>query len=76
MAMLLPLFSWTQPICGLLDQPFFFVRKHTKRYLKSVELRPYSGTDSATKAERALAKKLRKQGYGVWSGHHDQKCPK
>ena len=58
---------------GFWNNPSFFVSAHTDGYLKSVELRPYPDTDSATKAERALAKKLRKQGYGVWSGHHDQK---
>ena len=58
---------------GFWHNPSFFVRKHTKGYLKSVELRPYSNTEAAARAERALANRLRKQGCGVWAGHHDQK---
>ena len=58
---------------GFWQNPSFFVRKHTKGYLKSVELRPYSNTKAAAMAERALANRLRKQGFGVWAGHHDQK---
>ena len=58
---------------GFWQNPSFFVQAHTEGYLKSVELRPYSNAEAATKAERTMAHRLRKQGCGVWAGHHDRK---
>ena len=58
---------------GFWQNPSFFVRAQTEGYLKSVELRPYSNAEAATKAERTMAHRLRKQGCGVWAGHHDRK---
>jgi hypothetical protein len=34
-------------------------------------LNPFNTSEEAIKAEGKLATQLRKEGYAVWAGHHD-----
>lgn len=78
-------FKWTC-FCGInpgeheyksyWESPSKFVIGHTKGFLLTEPREPLPNSAAAEKAERLLAEKLRKYGYGIWAGHHDQRPKK
>tara|TARA_Y100001934_G_C11827383_1_gene528954 strand:- start:101 stop:595 length:495 start_codon:yes stop_codon:yes gene_type:complete len=64
------------PYKGPWESPSRFVRGYTDGYLLAEPRDPLPDSKSAENAERLLAEKLRRDGCGVWAGHHDMRPKK
>lgn len=56
-------------------KPAIVVKRYTEGFLKADLFREWNlvEPDEAEEREAELAAHLRKQGYGIWVGHHDKK---
>ena len=56
-------------------KPSKVVKNHTEGFLKADLFREWNPVEpeEAEEREAELAAHLRKQGYGIWAGHHDKK---